>query len=33
VMDTPACVRFAGGARPLHDDSPASARAVLPEFG
>ncbi len=33
VMDTPACIRFAGGARPLHDDSPASARAVLPEFG
>jgi SAM-dependent methyltransferase len=33
VMDTPACVRFAGGARPLYDDSPATAVPALPEYG
>lgn len=33
VMDTRDCVRFAAGARPLHDDSPATAMAPLPEFG
>jgi SAM-dependent methyltransferase len=33
VMDTRACVRFAGGARPLRDDSPATPMAVVPEFG
>ncbi len=33
VMDTRACARFAAGARPLHDDSPAIPMAPLPEFG
>jgi SAM-dependent methyltransferase len=33
VLDTPACVRFAGGARPLYDDSPATAVPALPEYG
>jgi spermidine synthase len=33
VMDTRACVRFAAGAKPLRDDSPATPMAALPEFG
>ncbi len=33
VMDTRACIRFAGGARPLYDDSAGTPMATLPEFG
>jgi spermidine synthase len=33
VMDTSACVRFAGGARPLHDDSPPMTMPALPQYG
>ncbi len=33
VMDTRDCVRFAGGARPLYDGSPAAAQAAPPQFG
>jgi spermidine synthase len=33
VMDTRACVRFAGGARPLREGSPATPAAAVPEFG